>query len=363
MNPIPLLDTAQLAEDWAIRQQKVQRLAAQLGKIRDDELTIGTTPKEAVFQLNRLTLYPNRLLFKTPISPPLLIVYALINRPYMLDLQPDRSLVRQLLGLGVDLYLIDWGYPGPTERWLTLDDYINDYLDSCVEQICHRRQVDQVNVLGICQGGTFSLCYTALHPEKVRSLITMITPVDFHVPATPRGGLLNVWCQTLEPDRMVETLGNIPGAFMNDAYLMLRPFALTLGKYADLLDATDDEARLRNFLRMEKWIADSPDQAGEAWRQFVSDFYQGNKLVQGTATLGGRLVDLGQITMPVLNLYAEEDHLVPPASSLALGRYIGTDDYTVRSFPVGHIGMYVSGKVQHDLAPLIANWLKARGDA
>jgi polyhydroxyalkanoate synthase len=111
---------------------------------------------------------------------------------------------------------------------------------------------------------------------------------------------------------------------------------------------------------MEKWIFDSPNQAGEAWRQFMKDFYQGNKLIPGEVEIGGRRVDLGEITMPVLNVYAEQDHLVPPASSLVLGEQIGTDDYTVRSFPVGHIGMYVSGKVQKDLPPLIADWLKAK---
>ena len=72
-------------------------------------------------------------------------------------------------------------------------------------------------------------------------------------------------------------------------------------------------------------------------------------------------MDLSKIRVPVLNVYAEEDHLVPPRSSIALERYIGSTDYTLRSFPVGHIGMYVSGKVQRDLPPTIAQWLKERG--
>jgi polyhydroxyalkanoate synthase len=115
-----------------------------------------------------------------------------------------------------------------------------------------------------------------------------------------------------------------------------------------------------NFLRMEKWIFDSPAQAGEAWRQFIEDCYQGNKLIQGVLEIGGRAIDLRRIAMPVLNVYAEQDHLVPPASSLALDKYISTQDYQARSFPVGHIGMYVSGKVHKDLPPLIADWLQAR---
>jgi polyhydroxyalkanoate synthase len=111
---------------------------------------------------------------------------------------------------------------------------------------------------------------------------------------------------------------------------------------------------------MEKWIFDSPDQAGEAWREFIRDFYQGNKLIHGALEVGGQPVHLRQLNMPILNIYAEEDHLVPPASSLALGNYVSGNDYTVRSFPVGHIGMYVSGKVQKELPALIGDWLKDR---
>jgi polyhydroxyalkanoate synthase len=128
-----------------------------------------------------------------------------------------------------------------------------------------------------------------------------------------------------------------------------------------MVDILDDEEKLTNFLRMEKWIFDSPDQAGRAWKQFMKDFYQGNRLIEGTVEIGDRNVDLGRVAMPVLNLFAEYDHLVPPASSEALAHYVGTDDYTVESFPTGHIGMYVSGKVQQTLPPLIADWVTARG--
>jgi polyhydroxyalkanoate synthase len=293
----------------------------------------------------------------------LLISYALVNRPYMVDLQEDRSLVRNLLNLGLDVYIIDWGYPERNDRWITLDDYVNGYIDACVLHICEAHHLDQINLLGICQGGAFSLCYTSLHPERVKNLVTMVTPVDFHV----TDGMLNTWMgcasetDAMDPDLMVQALGNIPGDFMNFGFLMLKPFELNLQKYISMLDILDDEQKSANFLRMEKWIFDSPDQAGEAWRQFVEDFYLGNKLIQGEVVLGGQQVDLSKITMPVLNLYAEKDHLVPPSSSMVLKDYVGTEDYSVEAFPVGHIGMYVSGKVQSALPPRIAEWLKARG--
>ena len=351
---------AALLQEFTDLQRKTLAGLENMAKINDADIQIGTAPKTEVYREDKLVLYRYEPVVKKLIAPPLLISYALVNRPYMVDLQENRSLVRNLLNLGVDVYLIDWGYPGPTERWLTLDDYINGYIDNCVDAIRAAHNVEQINLLGICQGGTFSLCYTALHPEKIKNLITMVTPVDFHVAVTAGCGLLNTWVRGMDPDAMVQTFGNIPGDYMNFGYLMLRPFALNIGKYMDLPDIAGDEDKLLNFLRMEKWIFDSPDQAGEAWRQFIKDFYQGNKLLQGTVDIGGRRVDLAQLTMPVLNLFAEQDHLVPPASSLALGEHVGSKDYTVRSFPTGHIGMYVSGKVQKDLPPLIAEWLRAR---
>jgi polyhydroxyalkanoate synthase subunit PhaC len=333
-----------------------------LARIRDEDFEVGFTPKEEICREDNVVLYRYLPLAERPLHIPILIAYALINRPYMVDLQENRSLVRNLLKLGMDVYLIDWGYPSRADRWLTLDDYINGYLETCVEAVRQRYGGEPINLLGICQGGTFSLSYASLNPKKIKNLITMVTPVDFHV----REGMLNVWagCTLAQPnldvDRMVDAFGNIPGEYMNFGFLMLKPFQLGIRKYLELIDVVDDEEKLLNFLRMEKWIFDSPDQVGEAYRQFIKDFYQGNKFIKGEVKIGGRVIDLRKVNMPVLNIYAEEDHLVPPASSMALRRYVGTNDYTVRSFPVGHIGMYVSGKVQRDLPPTIADWLRER---
>lgn len=342
--------------------QKVVAGNQLLSRWREEDIRAGVSPKEAVYQQDKVVLYHFRPQTEPLLKVPLLMVYALVNRPHIVDLQERRSLVANLLQLGIDVYLIDWGDVTPAERWLTLDDYINSYLDACVDVIRDRHNLQHINLLGICQGGTFSLCYSALHPDKVKNLITMVTPVDFHIPE----GLLNAWAgcslgkQALDVDLLVETFGNVPGEVLNTAYLMLKPLQLGLQKYVDLLEDCDQEDKLLNFLHMEKWIFDSPDQAGEAFRQFIKDFYQGNKLIQGTVELGGRRVDLGNIRSPILNVYAEQDHLVPPPSSLALEKYVRVQDYTVCAFPVGHIGMYVSSKVQKSLPPTLANWLWTR---
>jgi polyhydroxyalkanoate synthase len=342
--------------------EKLVKSIDTFNRLREQEIEIGVTPKQAVYREDKVVLYHFQSQAKNLFNIPILIVYALVNRPYIVDLQEGRSLVANLLNLGLDVYLIDWGYPNQDDRWLTIDKYINGYINNCVDVIRDRHNLEQINLLGICQGGTFSLCYSSLYPEKVKNLITMVTPVDFHI----NDGLLNVWSgsslgtQALDVDLLVDTLGNIPGNFLNFVFVMLKPFQLGVKKYIDLLEIVEYEDKLLNFLRMEKWIFDSPDQAGETFRQFIKDFYQGNKLIKGQIEIGNKRVDLANIRIPILNIYAEQDHLVLPASSLALEKYVSSVDYTVRSFPVGHIGMYVSGKVQKDLPPTIADWLKAR---
>ena len=342
--------------------QKLVKGMENLSRLREEDIEVGFSPKEAVYKEDKVILYRFKSQVAKPFQIPVLIVYALVNRPFMVDLQEDRSLVANLLKLGLDVYLLDWGYPTRADRWLTLDDYLNGYLDNCVDFICKTHQLDQINLLGICQGGTFSLCYSSMHPEKVKNLIVMVTPVDFKMKNTllnMRGGC-SLGSDALDVDLMIDAMGNVPGDFLNLEFLMLKPLQLGYQKYLDLPDIMSSQDKLLNFMRMEKWIFDSPDQAGEAYLQFLKDFYQGNKLIKGEVVIGEKQVNLKAVTMPVLNLYAEKDHLVDPSSSMALKQYVGSKDYTVQSFPVGHIGMYVSGKVQRDLPPTITNWLKAR---
>lgn len=320
----------------------------------------GVTPRDAVHAEDKLTLYH----YKSPAgkpaasrAAPVLIVYALVNRPYMMDLEEGRSLIRSLLDKGLDVYLVDWGYPDRSDRYLAMDDYINGYLDRCVDVVLQRHNAEKLNLLGVCQGGSFSLCYAALHPGKVGNLITMVTPVDFHT----ADNLLSSWLREVDVDLMVDALGNVPGELLNWTFLTLKPFQLMGRKYINMVDALADEKSARSFMLMEKWIFDSPDQAGEAFREFVRMFFHENGFVNGTARVGGRPVDLNNVTMPVLNIYACRDHLVPPDASRALRGLVGSDDYTELPFEGGHIGIYVSGGSQKTLPPAIAEWLSARG--
>ena len=184
----------------------------------------------------------------------------------------------------------------------------------------------------------------------------MVTPVDFKTPEN----MLSRWVQQLDVDLLVDTLGNIPGELLNWTFLNLKPYQLMGQKYLDMVDVMGDVKQLENFMRMEKWIFDSPDQAGETFRQFIKDFFQQNKLLKGEVVIGKHTVNLQCITVPILNVYAEQDHLVPPAASQALRGATQSSDYQEITFAGGHIGIYVSGKAQKAIPPAVAAWLTAR---
>ncbi|MEI2455570.1 class III poly(R)-hydroxyalkanoic acid synthase subunit PhaC [Lysobacter firmicutimachus] len=337
--------------------QAQQKLRAGLDSLRQvDNIDYGATEREEVWRDGKVVLYRFRGEKAPTAKVPLLIAYALVNRPYMVDLQADKSIVRGLLERGEDVYILDWGYPDRSDRYLELEDYIQRFLGGAVDHLRREYRMEAINLLGICQGGAFSLCYSALNPRKVRNLITMVTPVDFHTD----DNMLSNWTRGLDIDQFVDTLGNVPADVMNWCYLTLKPWRLFVQKYVGLIDILDDKRALEDFLRMEKWIFDSPDQAGEAFRQFIKQFYQGNGFVEGGIDIGGRAVDLGYVDMPVLNIYAEQDHLVPPAASKALKNLVGSEDYSELSFKGGHIGIYVSGRAQREVPGAIHDWLAQR---
>lgn len=353
--PVDLI-LSKLAEDAEKTHERVQKAKDVL--LSELDTAIATTPYEVVYQEDRVKLkhyypvLPKRKLMKTP----LLVVYALINRETMLDLQPGRSIVQNFLNDGIDLYMIDWGYPTRKDKFLTIDDHVNGYMDNIVNFIRREHNLPKINLMGICMGGSFSVMYSALHPEKIKNLVTTVTPTNFDTDQ----GLLHIWMKNVDADRMVKTFGNMPGDIMNLGFLLLNPARLMIDKYVGFLENVDNKTYVENFVRMEKWIFDSPDVPGETFRQFIRDCYQKNLLIQSKMELGGRRVDLKKITMPLLNFYGQYDHLVPPAACELLTSKVGSEDTEDICLQTGHIGIYVSSRFQREFAPKIAGWLKAR---
>lgn len=363
MTQLPGPDTSELLREVADFNVKVAAGIEKLASIKDAQVEIATTPKDEVLRTDKVTLYRYRSLAEARIKTPVLIVYSLIGRHTMTDLQEDRSLVRNLLKQGVDLWVVDWGDPSRADRWLTIDDYVLGYLDDCVTAMQNATGAPRVGLLGICEGGVFSLAYAALQPDKVQDLILTITPLDFHAGEDEEHGFINLWTRNLKAedvDRMIEVWGVLPGEFMGAVFSMMTPMR-SLAKYnVDLLDVVDDETKLLNFLRMEKWLADRPHHPGEAAKQWLKDLYQENKLIRNSWELGGRRVDLRNVTMPVLNIYAEADHIIPPPTARALEGKLGTTDYTELGLRGGHIGVFVSSKSQGIVGQGIVDWLADR---
>jgi polyhydroxyalkanoate synthase subunit PhaC len=366
MIPPTLNGPAELMQEAMAFNAKVASGIEKLNAIRDDEVEIATTPKDEVFRTEKVTLHRYRPLTEQRFQTPMLLIYGLIGRHTMTDLQEDRSLVRNLLKQGVDLWVVDWGNATRADRWLTIDDYVSGYLDDCVSAMCEATGEAKVGMLGICEGGVFALAYAALEPSRVQNLVLTITPLDFHADQEQdigEQGFINVWTRSLtaeDVDRMIEVWGVLPGEFMSAIFSMLTPIRSITKYNLDLVDVVDDEAKLLNFLRMEKWLADRPHHAGEAAKQWLKDMYQENKLINNEWELGGRKVDLREVTMPVLNIYAESDTIIPPKTSRALDGKLGTTDYTEMGLPGGHIGMFVSSKSQGIVGTGIADWLSTR---
>jgi len=347
-----------IREKLAAEAERTQR---RLERARDILLgplntEIGTTPHEVVYAEDRVRLKHYLPTTATRLQTPLLLVHALLNRETILDLQPDRSMVRHLLKEGVDLYLIDWGDPGPLDRYLTLEDHIGGYLNNMVDFIRRRHGLPRINLMGVFLGGTFGVMYAALYPEKVQNLITAVTPTNFDTDK----GLLHLWLKELDVDRLVGAFGNVPGSLLTIGYLLLNPARMLFDKYIGFLENMDNREFVENFIRMEKWIFDSPAIPGETLRQLIKDLYQQNLLIQGQMKLGGVLLDLARLTMPVMNIYSRYDHLVPPEACQLLTQRVGSRDTEDLCLDTGHVGIYVGSRFQKELLPRINGWLMER---
>ena len=353
--PVDLI-LSKMAEDAEKAQSRAQKASDVL--LANLDTDIATTPYDVVYQQDRVKLKHYHPVTEINYKHPLLVVYALINRETMLDLQPGRSVVENFLQQGIDLYMVDWGYPSRKDRFLTIDDHVNGYMDDVVDFMRQKHNVDKIHLMGICMGGTFSVIYSAMHPEKIKTLVTTVTPTNFDTDQ----GLLHIWMKAVDADRMVNTFGNMPGDFLNFGFLVLNPARLMIDKYVGFIENMDNKAFVENFIRMEKWIFDSPDVPGETFRQFVKDCYQKNLLIQSRMQVGGTTVDLKRITMPLLNFYGKFDHLVPPEACEKLTAEVGSTDAEDVCLETGHIGIYVSSKCQKEFAPKIAQWLKQRDE-
>lgn len=316
----------------------------------------GVTEGEVVYRENKVELHHYEPSAGQRRDVPILLVYAVINRPYVLDIEPDRSVVRQFLDHGFEVYLVDWGRPSRLDRSLGLGDFVDRYLPNCVDVISERTGVDAPHVLGYCTGATLAVVYATLYPERVRTLGLLAPLLNFDAD----GGVLDTERQYQDPQQVLDTFGNAPGLWLSLQLSMRDPVEYHLARYLRAWEHRDDEEYLSRFARRLQWGYDPVDVAGELYRTFLTDLARENRLMEGTLTVGERTADLGALTMPVLTIVGEDDHFIPADASLPIVEAIPSEDTSVIEFPSGHVELSTGERAHAELWPSVCEWFAER---
>ncbi len=325
---------------------------------RGNHISVGDTPNDIVSETRLYRLLHYHSLVKRVTSTPILVVYALVNKSYVLDLQPNKSWIRHLLMQGFDVYLLDWKSPTRIDKYVSFDDYVNSYIDDCVEIVQNNNSSDKITLHGYCMGSSMSAMYTSLHQEKIQNLVTIAPVIDTSKDTTV---IANISKQ-MDIDKLVSYIGYLPPEKLYECYSILKPFKQGVNKYFNLIENIDNETFVQNFLRIEKWLYDTPPIAGETIKQWINDIYKKNLLVKNQFKLGTTIVDLKKINVPLLNIVAEEDHLVSPECSVPLNEVVSSEDKRLIRFHTGHVGLIASSYSQNNVLPKVGQWIKSRSN-
>lgn len=316
----------------------------------------GQTPAEVIHTEGRIRVLHYTPAVESLLPVPLLCVPSLINRYYVMDLTPERSLVGHLVQQGIDVYMLDWGTANELDRHRPLDDYITGLLRHAVLAVQQHTGHDHVSLLGYCMGALLAASYATLYPYDIATLINLAGPFNYH-----DDGIYSIWTRDnwFDVDLLVDTLGNIPPSLLNVTFNLVRPtneFVQALNYW----ERAQDPGFMQRFAAMQLWLNDPTPFPGEAFRKYIKDLYQENRLMRGDFTIANRRVDLGQLTIPVLTIAAREDHIAPWRSVVVLDDLVGSTDKTVIVLESGHIGMVIGSDARAQLWPRLSAWLRAR---
>lgn len=317
--------------------------------------TINRTPSDIICLSGRFCLHHYRSENEKQHKTPILVVYSLINRHYILDLLPDISIINSLLKQGFDVYATDWGTPVTSDKDMSLENYAHEYVENAVDKIKEISGAEKVTLFGYCWGGIFALLYSCLHPESVKNLILHATPTDIEGSET----VIEKWTSAINADKLVEAYGNIPGFFLNLAFVLRNP-AETLLKYWRYFSEPRSMNEIVQFFSIETWLYDNVPIIGGVYSEIVNQIYKDNLLIKNKMKLGDEKIDLNNITMPVLSVIGTEDDLVPPQSSKRIMDVVPSSDKKLIEFPTGHVGLCISQKAHEKLWPEVGAWLASR---
>jgi polyhydroxyalkanoate synthase len=314
---------------------------------------VGQTPARQVWQSGRVKLIRYIPTTATQCPIPVLFVPSLINRYYILDLLPERSLIKHLVSQGLNVYLLDWGRPTPADAAMTLDEHLTHYLHDAVKVVQADSQVPALSLLGYCMGGMFTAVYTALYQEHILNLVNLAGTISYH-----DDGIFSLLTRSawFDADRLVETYGNIPADLLCWTFQMLRPTS-HLARALSLYEHMEDSDYVRSFAAMQTWIFDQVDFPGEVFRRYIKALYQENQLVKGDFTVDGRSVNLGSVTCPLLNITSEHDETAPCESVKILNDLVSSRENNQLVLKGPHVGMVAGSKAPQHLWPALSDWL------
>lgn len=317
--------------------------------------SINRTQSEIIEMRGRFKLLHYKSDFPSKYKTPLLIVYSLINRHYILDLLPKSSVIKNLQSQGFDIYATDWGTPASYDKDLSLARYAEEYVENAVEKIKEITGSEKVSLFGYCWGGLFALIYSATNHDNVKNLILHATPVDMEKQKTT----IENWASHLNADNLVDTFGNVPGWLLNFAFFLRNPIENIL-KYPKYFSEPRTLDEIMQFFTTETWLYDSTPIIGEVYREIVDQIYRQNLLIKNKMRVDADIINLKDITIPVLNIVGTKDDLVPPSSSKTIMDVIGSSDKKLIEFPTGHVGLCISQAAHEKLWPEVGKWLAQR---
>jgi polyhydroxyalkanoate synthase len=344
--------------------QRIEEQARALVHVTTSRASIGQTPKQVIWTLNKARLY-----HYIPVVPaeqrhkvPLLLVFALMNRPTILDLRPGHSFIEYMVTQGYDVYLLDWGAPGPEDKGLKFDDYVLEYLPRAIRKLKAVSGSEEFSMLGWCIGAILTAMYAALRPDAgLKNLILLTAPLDFT--DKQAGGFVR-WVndQSFDPDKIVAAFGNVPGEMIDYGAKALKPVENYIGSYLTLWDHRDDPRIVEAWHAMNTWVTDLIPMAGATYRQLIQELYRENRLIEGKMVLRGEQVDLSRIRASLLNVIALADHISPPCQSESIMTKVSSQDQLLLKVKGGHIGMMAGSAAQKYTWPHINEWLAARSE-
>jgi len=350
----PGVDTA--SEDFLDKYSQGLRII-----LEGAQAETGQTPKEVIWTKNKAKLYHYEPYAEKKYKTPILLIYALINKPYVLDLTPGNSFVEYLCREGFDVYLLDWGVPGDEDKDIDFENYVLDYIPRAVKKVLRNSGVDQLTLFGYCMGGTMVACYASLYPETVKNLVLLTAPLSF-----PRDkiGLYDQFTseENLDVDLLAEAFGNVPGEFIDTGNRLLKPVTNYVGTYVNMWERIFEEKPMENWLAMNKWVNDGPPFPGEAYKTWIKDFYREDKLAKGEFYLRGRKIDLKNITMPLLNIAGKKDHICTLAQAEPTMEMVGSEDKELFVLDAGHVGLLTGRGAKKGLWPKASAWIAEHSD-